>query len=148
VLIDTWPAKDLNKIYYTVVAEHAEAKGYSVPKVDISDADMLVVLDEAQMSYYDSGLWLARSYKDTEREEPGLRICLFFCYGSIISEPEFGAGSPLAHISIQQRVSVIKSDLPDSPPISLYCTRHEFNDLSNYIYRLTAMRSSIGRFLQ
>jgi hypothetical protein len=47
------------------------------------------------MSYYDSGHWLARSYKDTEREEPGLRIYPFFVtvassqdLSLVLSEPD------------------------------------------------------------
>jgi hypothetical protein len=54
VLIDTWPVKDSYKFYYC----ERERIYYSVTKTDISEADMLVVLDEAQMSYHDSGLWL------------------------------------------------------------------------------------------
>jgi hypothetical protein len=198
VLIDTWPKEDSAKIYSTVIVEHAKNSGYSVHAADITDTDMLVVIDEAQMSYYDSGLWLGL-IKTQSGKKHGLRICLFVCYGSVKSGPEdyaFGFGTTLAQFGNQQRVSIIKSGLPFSPPISLFYTRHEFEDavrrtckkkslqlnddainyvfslsnghpgavdgilgmiqmvclkplykdpdLSNYIYRLTTMRSSIG----
>jgi hypothetical protein len=201
VLIDSWPKEDSNKSYYAVIAEQAKDDGYSMPpKSDLSNANMLVVLDEAQMSYYDSGLWLGL-IKAQSGDSHGLRICLFVCYGSAESGPEFGAfgGSPLAHIGIQQRVSITKSHHPDCPPISLYYARDEYEDavrrickkeslrlnddaieyvfslsnghpgaitgiigmvnkvclrplytdldLANYRYRLTTIRSSIGRFL-
>jgi hypothetical protein len=70
-----------------------------------------------------------------------------FLLVTVASSHAFGAGSPLAHISIQQRVSVIKSDLPDSPPISLYYTRHEFMDAVSRICKEDSLQLSDGAII-
>jgi hypothetical protein len=142
VLIDSWPKEDSNKSYYAVIAEQAKDDGYSMPpKSDLPNANMLVVLDEAQMSYYDSGLWLGLIKRHVGARH-GLRICLFVSYGSTRG-PEagaFGAGSPLHNIPTQQQVSIVKSDLPDAPPIGIYYTRDEFDDAARRICKSLSLR--------
>lgn len=99
------------------------------------------------MSYFDSGLWLGL-IKRQVGERHGLRICLFVSYGSTRG-PEvgaFGAGSPLHNIPIQQRISIIKSDLPDAPSIGLYYTRSEFEDATRRICKQRSLRLSDDAF--
>ena len=140
--IETWPKEDSNKSYYNVIKEGLQVQGYSIPPFfELSNANMLVVLDEAQMSYYDSSLWLGL-IKRQVGERLGLRICLFVSYGSTRG-PEagaFGAGSPLHNMPTQQQVSIVKSDLPDAPPIGIYYTRDELDDAARRICKSLSFR--------
>ena len=63
----------------------------------------------------------------------GPRICVFSSYGSpTVTAEGFDYdrinGSPLAHLGVQQRVSIAVSVIEDSPSICLFYTRTEFED--------------------
>ena len=85
-----------------------------------------------QMSFHYHDLWLGfvKTQSDTNL---GPRICVFSSYGSpTVAAEGFDYdrinGSPLAHLGVQQRVSITVSVIEGSPSIYLFYTRTEFED--------------------
>ncbi|PKY00574.1 hypothetical protein P168DRAFT_293437 [Aspergillus campestris IBT 28561] len=109
---------------------HARDAGLtSVTPDTIRDTDVTFLIDEAQMSYEDYGLWLD-FIKTQNGRRYGPRICLFTSYGSPSEGPDnYPTGSPLTYLGVQQRISITPSKIRGSPQISLFYTRSEFDDV-------------------
>lgn len=108
VLIPSWP-KHSPKFYSETIVEHARLAGFKLTVKDLPISDFVLILDEAQMSYGDSDLWLGFIRTQTGKKH-GPRVCIFSAYGSITGGPEqFEMGSPLGFLGVQKRVSVTVS---------------------------------------
>lgn len=129
VLISSWPKSSEAK-GFEFLLQQAHVWGYSdVTRGNIIDKNIVWILDEAQMSYEDAELWLG-FIKFQHGRLSGPRICAFSSYGSPSAGPqEFGLGSPLVQLGIQQRVSITRSLIQGSPSISLFYSRNEFDDV-------------------
>jgi hypothetical protein len=94
------------------------------------------ILDEAQLSYDDGDIWGSFIKNQHGRYGNGPRICVFSSYGSpstAIEELSFGPGSPPIHLGPGQRVSIAPSRIQGAPPISLFYTREEYDDVVSRI---------------
>ncbi|KAF8540141.1 hypothetical protein BDD12DRAFT_834542 [Trichophaea hybrida] len=127
VLIKTWPKDPKGN---EVLIEKARKEGYTIDDDDdLMEADIVFIIDEGQMSYSDEEFWL-NTIKTQAYRSSGPMFCIFTSYGSPSTGPsDYPAGSPLAFLSPEQRVSITISNLPCSPSISLFFTRSEFDDV-------------------
>ena len=126
-MIEAWPEKEYN--YREFLVENLHVDGHKhITVQNLKDSNIVLVLDEAQMSYDNNGLWLG-FIKTQIGKKFGPRICYFSSYGSstgAASNPS--AGSPLGFLGLEKRISITVSPLPDAPPISLFYTKSEFDD--------------------
>lgn len=126
-MIEAWPEKEYN--YREFLVEHLHVDGYKdITVQNLKASNVVLILDEAQMSYGNNELWLG-FIKTQIGKKSGPRICYFSSYGSstgAASNPS--AGSPLGFLGLEKRISITVSPLPDSPPISLFYTKSEFDD--------------------
>jgi hypothetical protein len=92
--------------------------------------DMLLIIDEAQISYQYENLWTQFIKRIASDGDEGRRVILFSSYGSPANVPlkHGGVGSPPMELSADQRVS-IRPLHHNNQKISLYFTRPEFNDV-------------------
>lgn len=126
VMIEAWP-----KEYYYVefLVSRARAQGCKdITVQNLRVSNIVLILDEAQMSYDNYELWLGFIKTQIGRDF-GPRICYFSSYGSsagAASSPS--AGSPLGFLGLEKRISITVSPLPDSPPISLFYNKAECDD--------------------
>lgn len=129
VIISDWPQGN-DHVHTDVLIRRAQDAGYTFVTADtLRNADIVYIIDEGQMSYHDSGLWLG-FIKSQNNRRFGPRVCVFTSYGSPTGGPnDYSAGSPLAYLGVQQRVSITVSKIKDSPPISLFYNRNEFDDV-------------------
>lgn len=129
IYISAWPQKQTDS-YKSILVREARDAGYEfVTYATLADANIVIILDEAQMSYGDEGLWLGLIKSQSGRHE-GPRIALFTSYGSPTTGPEvILPGSPLASLGPQQRVSITPSIIRYSPKIALFYNRKEFDDV-------------------
>ena len=129
VYIIGWPQKAHHTTY---LVEQAAKYGYKYLDADsIRDFNGMFIIDEAQITYSDRLFWLDMIKAQGDRQN-GATFCLFATYGSASQGPEEYenvAGSPLASLSVRQRVSIVPSMLRGSPRISLFYTRDEFYDV-------------------
>lgn len=90
----------------------------------------VIILDEAQMSYGDSGLWLGM-IKSQSGNPWGPRVAIFTSYGSPTTALEESPylGSPLAYLGSHLRISITPSNLQFSPKIALFYDREEYYDV-------------------
>ncbi|CRG90461.1 hypothetical protein PISL3812_07505 [Talaromyces islandicus] len=112
-------------------AQMFKDKGYDFVTDHTIDALCgVIILDEAQMSYGDNGLWLG-IIKSQSGNRWGPRIALFTSYGSPTTGPEENPlpGSPLAFLGSHQRISITPSNVRFSPKIALFFDREEYNDV-------------------
>jgi hypothetical protein len=113
----SWPQKQTDS-YESILIREVKVRdaGHEfVTYATLADANIVIILDEAQMSYGDDGLWLGLIKSQSGRHE-GPRIALFTSYGSPTTGPEvILAGSPLAFLGPQQRVSITPSIIRFSP---------------------------------
>jgi hypothetical protein len=134
-MISTWPKNDPDNPpppYTKVLVDSANAAGFALTTQNLSSFDIVFIFDEAQMSFHYRDLWL-RFVKAQSDTNLGPRICVFSSYGSPTAAAEgfdydHNNGTPLAHLGVQQRVSITVSDIQDSPSICLFYTRTEFED--------------------
>lgn len=128
-MIEAWPQ---NYYYIEFLVSRARAQGcddITVQNLEISN--IVLILDEAQMSYNNHELWLGFIKKQIGKRS-GPRICYFSSYGSsagLASRPN--AGSPLGFLGLEKRISITVSPIADSPPISLFYNKTEFDDVVN-----------------
>ena len=110
------------------LTSECERAGYRGIQIEIfSNVDITFIIDEAQDSYGDTGLW--NFIKAQNNKHPGPKICLFSSYGS----PSSGM-VPRRHFTpdsfhITQRVSIIRSPVTDAPDICLFYNETEFEDV-------------------
>ncbi|KAJ5908689.1 hypothetical protein N7495_001371 [Penicillium taxi] len=132
VLIMGWPQNRTHNYKVILVHEAANA-GLALSYQSLHDADIVFILDEAQMSWGDYGLWLGLIKSQSGRAgREGPRIALFSSYGSPEGGPpenQYGSGSLLGFFGVPQRVGITSSSLEDSPNISLFYSREEFQDV-------------------
>ena len=129
IFLPVWPQSQTDD-YTDILVRKARGAGYEFVTSDtLADANIVIILDEAQMSYGDDGLWLGLIKSQSGRRY-GPRIALFTSYGSPTTGPEVTlAGSPLAFLGAQQRVSITPSIIRYSPKIALFYNREEFDDV-------------------
>lgn len=128
VYVPTWPKKGDKIKCINHLLTHVQDAGYPISFNDLIDANIVLILDEAQMSYHDSDLWVWFIKFEAGRSA-GPRICVFASYGSpTTGAPENGSSTP-GYIPVGQRISITISKLRGSPQISVFYTRTEFDDL-------------------
>lgn len=130
VYIKQWPNQDYRVfgVDYLVQAAHAEGLT-SVTSFNCIDQDITFIIDNAQTSYRDHGLWYG-PLKDQYRHQFGSRYCLFESYGSPTDwGDESSPSSARSAITTSQSVSITVSRFRDSPQISLFFNREEFDDV-------------------
>ena len=115
--------------YTKVLIDSANAAGVALTTQNLKFFDFVFIFDEA-FHYHDLWLGFVKTQSDTNL---GPRICVFSSYGSpTVAAEGFDydciKGSPLAHLGVQQRVSIAVSVIEDSPSICLFYTRTEFED--------------------
>ncbi|ODM16145.1 hypothetical protein SI65_08579 [Aspergillus cristatus] len=92
-------------------------------------SNTVILVDEAQMTYNDSGLWNT-IFK--ERQTPTyvykFQLCLFCSYGSPAAGPDQTFFTPVK-LSNQQRISLTPHNQPCSPSIGLFYDKEEFKDV-------------------
>lgn len=134
VIIRSWPNGD--GVYADDrLIRYAQSAGYSfITSTNLYDADIVWIIDEAQMSYDDDALWLGFIKFQHGRSSWGPRICVFSSYGSPTGGPQdFSVGSPLAYLGVQQRISITPSRIQGSPSIALFYSHVEFDDVLHRI---------------
>lgn len=124
VLITGWPTS-ADPIAYLVRNCH-DVGATSITTRNFLQSDVVIIFDEAQASYEDYSLWLGL-IKTQSGNICGPRLCLFSSFGS----PQSGHSSYPRHttpvfLGPAQRVSIRPSHIPDSPGISLFYRRDEF----------------------
>jgi len=92
--------------------------------------NMLLIIDEAQVSYQYDNLWTDFIKRIASDGDEGRRVILFSSYGSPAQIPlvHGPVESPSMELSANQRVS-IRSLSDNNQKISLYFTRLEFDDV-------------------
>ncbi|KAI7968161.1 hypothetical protein EIK77_010331 [Talaromyces pinophilus] len=133
VYIRQWsPMKSIEHFGTYHLVWHARAAGFtSVSYDNFESQDITFILDNAQTSYKDDQLWLG-PLKDQNNNcrQFGPRFCLFMSYGSPTEGPDDPSPNSIrSGIKILQRVSITVSRLENSPQISLFFTREEFDDV-------------------
>lgn len=113
-----------------MILEKARQRGHDfVTHSNLWYSDLVIIIDEAQMSYDDNGLWLGL-IKSVGGLNNGPRIALFSSYGSPTGGPSSALpGSPHVIIGAWQRVSLTPSIMKFSPNIGLFYSREEFDDV-------------------
>lgn len=129
ILVSSWP-KGGYGVYTNVLIEHAMARGHTgITNENIGLCDIVIIVDEAQMSYHDTSFWLG-FVKTQNGRRGGPRVCLLCSYGSPTGGvTDMEAGSPVGFIGLQKRVSLTVSKIPYAPTISLFYDRREFDDV-------------------
>jgi hypothetical protein len=92
--------------------------------------NMLLIIDEAQVSYQYGNLWTDFIKPISSDGNEGRRVILFSSYGSPAEIPLMHGpiGSPPLHLSANQRVS-LRPLSDNNKEVSLYFTRLEFDDV-------------------
>jgi len=115
-----------------LLVENAHAVGYTdVTRKNILVADIVWIIDEAQLSYHDTELWYD-FIKAQHGRTFGPRICTLSSYGSPSTGPDElldSGNTPLAHLGVASRVSLTPSILQGSPSIGLFYSREEFDSV-------------------
>jgi hypothetical protein len=99
----------------------------------------VIIVDEAQSSYVDSGFWNTIIKQRQSNEGADIRICLFCSYGSPLTgvEQDRVFYTP-AVLEPRQCVTLTPQSDKISPQIGLFFTRVEFNDaifrIIHYLY--------------
>ncbi|KAJ5893262.1 hypothetical protein N7495_004953 [Penicillium taxi] len=117
--------------YKQVLMQEARERGYTqFDRQFLQDGSYVLIIDEGQLTYQDEAFWI-EMIKMQSRRHWGPRICMFTCYGSPTegSESINIAGSPLAHLGPEQRVSITVSHIEYSPSIALFYDATEFFDV-------------------
>lgn len=132
VVISTWSQCDDCK-YTKLLVEQANEEGYTfVTRQNLRDCDIVFILDEAQVTYDDPGLWVGL-IKTQIGALAGPRICLLSSYGSPSEGTSGFPETPLGFLDATKRVSITVSMIEGSPPISLFYNRGEFDDVVDRI---------------
>lgn len=115
------------------LVKKAQEAGFNyVTTNNILYLNIAYIIDEAQTSYEDDELWLCPiKLVNRTAHTTGPCFCLFIAYGSPSVGPDAFPpfGSPYSIVADEQRVSITISSLPDSPRISLFFNRDEFDDV-------------------
>lgn len=103
------------------------------PEMDSDDwpsfGNVLLIIDEAQMSYDYGTFWNDFIKPLASGSLSGPIVLLLSSYGSATQTPVLGAkGSPPVELTSQQRISV-RSLFDNNPDVSLYFSRQEFDDV-------------------
>ncbi|KAE8391262.1 hypothetical protein BDV23DRAFT_182776 [Aspergillus alliaceus] len=117
--------------YQDKIIDEARRRGYRQFDAQfVEDGNYVLILDEGQMTYRDEALWI-ELIKNQSGSHFGPRICIFTCYGSPTEGPdsEYSAGSLLAYLGPQQRVSITPSSIQFSPWDALFYNLEEFEDV-------------------
>jgi hypothetical protein len=108
--------------------------------IDIKDwlhmRNMLLIIDEAQISYQYDNLWNDFIKPISSDGDEGRRVILFSSYGSPAETPVMHGGTPL-QLSTNQRVS-IRPLSENNKEVSLYFTRPEFDDVVARVCRCSS----------
>lgn len=130
-LIDEWPQNrketPLELVLSTCLPEGRRTIAQLI------QSKMVLILDESQYTYSDSGLWykFLKIAGGNARPANGVRVCLFSSYGSpTTGAPQMDYPESITPpvFSNHQRISLVPSSEAGSPDISLFFTREEYND--------------------
>lgn len=119
-----------------------EACGYSgIERTTLLKADVVFILDEAQQSYNDIGLWLG-IIKTQSGKSGGPKFCLFTSYGSpSTGSTKYPPASTPVHFGASQRISITSSSFAENGGVCLFYSKEEFEDV---VSRLCS--NPIGKF--
>ncbi|KAF8538424.1 hypothetical protein BDD12DRAFT_885202 [Trichophaea hybrida] len=121
--------------YRHILVQECHLAGYTdINLSTLSHTDIVLIFDEGQMSYGDQGLWLG-FVKTQNRRREGPKIYIYTSYGSPSGGPsDFAEGTLLSFLGVNQRVSITVSPMGNSPRISLFYSRDEFDDVVRRLY--------------
>ncbi|MBO0794274.1 MAG: hypothetical protein J2P36_25455 [Ktedonobacteraceae bacterium] len=129
VFIRGWRAKGVNAADY--LTSRCRNAGY--PGIQISeygDANVIFIIDEAQLTYSDLGLWDFIKERIGRREGP--KFCLFSSYGNpsegMVKTAETERYTP-PFLNTKKRVSLTPSRTEGSPDVGLFYDDLEFRDV-------------------
>jgi hypothetical protein len=108
----------------------AHAAGFTfITTNNYLNTDMTFIIDNAHTSYGDDDLWCGPlTYQHNRRF--GSRYCLFVAYGSPTDGPDHPSPDDTpSRVTIPQTVSITESRFEESPQISLFFNREEFDDV-------------------
>lgn len=144
VYLDHWKKSEQTGNPREELARHCHAAGYYHVTCDnLLSQNLTFILDEAQSSYHDASLWLG-PIKTMSGVSSGPRFCLFSSYGSPDSgSDEYPLGTTPVNFKPAQRVSILVSETPGSPRLSLFYDRDEFEDVTDRLCRRPTMNFKI-----
>jgi hypothetical protein len=127
VFLDGWDNVSNPRTY---LVDECRARGYSgVEPHTLTKANVVFILDEAQQSYNDPGLWLG-IIKTQSGGYAGPRICLFSSYGSPVTGPtQYPLGSTPVQFGPSQRISITASQFTENKSVCLFYSQEEFEDV-------------------
>lgn len=131
-LIDEWP-QDRKETALELVLSACLPEGRRTI-AQLIQSNLVLILDESQYTYSDSGLWykFLKIAGGNARPARGVRVCLFSSYGSpTTGAPQMDYPESITPpvFSYHQRVSLMPASEPGSPDISLFFTREEYHDV-------------------
>lgn len=93
-------------------------------------SNVVILVDEAQKTYSDDIFWnkIMKERQSFRHKHINFQLCLFCSYGSPASGPDMTYFTPET-ICNNQRISLTPQNQRDSPPIGLYYSKDEFNDV-------------------
>jgi hypothetical protein len=130
VFTERWPLDVLNA--RTHLARLCREFGYhEIQPHNLTHANVIFIMDEAQQSYGASGSGLWNGFiKQQAYASGGPRICLFSSYGSPSTGATQRRDGTTPHIfDVSRRVSITLSSVPGSPDICLFYNEEEFEDV-------------------
>jgi len=131
VFINGWHNVGIPTAY---LISQCEASGYKgIGTDDFLSMKVVFLIDEAQLSYYDTDLWTG-IIKTQSGRSYGPKFCLFSSYGSPANGPSKYPMRITPHqFGPSQRVSIIASPFADNGGICLFYNWDEFEDVVSKI---------------
>lgn len=81
VILSAWPQGDAH-VHTDILVRRAQDAGHTFVTLDtLRNTNVVYIIDQGQMSYQDSGLWLG-FIKSRNNRQVGPRVCVFTSYGS------------------------------------------------------------------
>ncbi|PYI34045.1 hypothetical protein BP00DRAFT_444152 [Aspergillus indologenus CBS 114.80] len=89
--------------------------------------DTVILIDEAQGSYYDLHFWMLAVKQRLNNDGPKVKLCFFASYGSPVTGVDFGTDryTPI-EFTTKHRIELTREPGEDSLPIGLFYTYGEF----------------------
>jgi hypothetical protein len=129
-LMFSYPSESACFSFESHFSDLARRNGHAIKPNEVLYMPFIYILDEAQTSYWDQGMWLGfvKGIIDAYGSCP--RIVFFTCY-DIPTEvaSRYNDGGTLAPISVQQRITLTVLRHPGAPKIGLYFSDKEMQDV-------------------
>jgi hypothetical protein len=113
---------------------------------DYQDPNCVLIIDAAQMTYRNEGLWGFFQDVSSEPEIPRARVILFANHGS--PSGLLNQDSICVKLNPSQRVSLLPDTTNDaSPPVGLFLTEEEFPPFINKMFKAGHFDDSFYRWV-